>query len=102
MSKKRKTRKEKEQSSRRHNYKTTLISQQTTGVSYTLSAKIKTKTKEADINSHPKLDTNLADDRYLKKDITSIFAATGIVLAVDILLYVLLSTGTIHLNFLGY
>ena len=42
------------------------------------------------------------DAEYLHHDMVSITAASGIVAAFDILLFVLLSTGFIHLHFLGY
>jgi hypothetical protein len=39
------------------------------------------------------------DAEYLKHDMVAITAASGIVAAIDVLLFALLSTGFIHLNF---
>lgn len=44
----------------------------------------------------------LPDFYYQKKDMKSIAAATGIIIAFNILLFTLLSTGVLRLGFLGY
>lgn len=102
MSKKRKTRKEKEMAQKRHAEQIQHIHIQAPTYSIA-NLKPKEETKKAEI---PKIqaDKTVAqkDMAYLKHDMFLISAASGIVAAFDILLFVLLTTGTIHLRFLGY
>lgn len=99
MSKKRKTLKQKKEAVRRHDYQ---ISHNPTGeTSYSVVAS-KSKAEKKENKSVNYVDKKSDSNRHLRKDITSIAAATGIVLAFDVLLLVLLSTGVLHLNFLGY
>ncbi len=97
MSKKRKTRKQKEHASKR------ILSQITHEPSETPSYTVKVAPKKgfvANVKINPPED--LSDAAYLKKDINSISAASGIILASEILLFVLLASGVLKLNFLGY
>lgn len=106
MSKKRKTRKQKELASVRHQVE---IENQTHHIhqeapTYSISslstsepkARIKVDIKPKDSSVEQK------DAEYLKHDITAITAASGIVAAFDVLLFALLTSGFLHLNFLGY
>jgi hypothetical protein len=103
MSKKRKTRKQKEKALTRHQ-----ISDNQAFVSPTYSiSSIKNEkssaytTKTSD--KKPLSDTVAQKDaEYLRHDITSITAASGMIIAFDILLFVLLNAGILHLHFLGY
>lgn len=99
MSKKRKTRKQKEHAVSRHSFHISNTPEAKTSYSVTGLELKKVEKKPENINP---TNSSLADLRYLRKDITSISAAMGIVLAFNILLFVLLSTGVLKLNFLGY
>lgn len=46
--------------------------------------------------------TEQKDTAYLRHDITAITAASGIIIALEVLLFVLLTSGVVKLNFLGY
>lgn len=103
MSKKRKTRKQKEKASIRHQ-----IIDNTTFEApvYSISG-IKIEKASTDTAKTPdrKPLSDIAaqkDAEYLRHDITSITAASGMIIAFDILLFVLLNTGILHLHFLGY
>ncbi len=102
MSKKRKTRKQKETAHLRHSEELHKlhIHQETPTYSIT-TVKAEKKQAEKEI-SHPKESYEEKDIAYLKHDMTAITAASGIVAAFDILLFVLLSTGFLRLHFLGY
>lgn len=97
MSKKRKTRKQKETSVKRHGFQVSQV--EDTGY-YSISG-IHTPKKEEE-KEQKALSIDMSQREYLRKDIISITASTGIILAFDILLFVLLSTGVLHLSFLGY
>jgi len=106
MSKKRKTRKQKELASIRHNVESIKHSLHihSEAPSYSISG-IKTEKAESRIQMPVKpINSTYAqkDAEYLKHDMVSITAASGIVAAFDVLLFALLTTGVIHLNFLGY
>ncbi len=101
MSKKRKTRKQKEIAHLRHIDQIQHI--QVEAPTYTVPD-LKTKEiKKVETKKTP-IETSVAqkDIEYLRHDMVAITAAAGIVGAFDILLFVLLLTRTIHLNFLGY
>ena len=99
MSKKRKTRKQKEDASKRHVTETHIHLEQPT---YSISTATTAKPIITSA-SHVKTSTvNELDTAYLRKDMISIAAASGIILAFDILLFVLLKSGTLRLGFLGY
>lgn len=99
MSKKRKTRSQKEKTMiRREQHVGHKQENAITPISYSVE----------DINVTPKktvakeVQKNPSQVNYLKHDIRTIGLATGIVLAFDILLFTLLWTGTINFGFLGY
>lgn len=106
MSKKRKTRKQKVTASTRHHVEAEIhaphFHQETPTYSISNLAttesvpRVKTVTKQADSSVEQK------DAEYLRHDMVAITAASGIVAAFDVLLFALLTTGFIHLNFLGY
>src|SRR5690349_6807259 len=101
MSKKRKTRKQKEAAHLRHveEVKHVHVAVSPT-YKITIPQNTEAKQEEAPIKS---LDTiEKRDIEYLKHDITAITAASGIVVAFDILLFVILSSGFLRLHFLGY
>lgn len=96
MSKKRKTRKQKEEAQKRH-----ILSSHIHEIEkpvYTISESVKPAKKEVARTTNEDLESN----KFFKKDMTAIIGASGIILAFDILLYILLSTGTVRLGFLGY
>ena len=95
MSKKRKTRKQKEQASVRHQEQIVHIHPEP--AVYSVVSPTKKSEKKTPVASIPKADTE-----YLKLDIVHIASASGIVVAIEILLFVLLTSGTLRLNFLGY
>ncbi len=103
MSKKRKTRKQKETAHIRHTEELRHIHVHTDSPTYSVSG-IKEKKETAEKPSQNReVDTyEQKDIAYLKHDITAITAASGIIVAFDILLFVLLSTGVLRLHFLGY
>lgn len=96
MSKKRKTRKQKEAAKLRHT--TTLPATETSVPVYSVNIK-KSPVRKVETESKSSAQDAVP---FMKKDITSISAASGIILAFDILLFTLLSSGFIKLNFLGY
>lgn len=96
MSKKRKTRKQKERAQLKSI--SIAIEEAQKNQLYSIS-----KTKKAfSTHSLTVKPSNQNDFSYLKKDIVSIASASGIIIAFNILLAVLLFTSTIKLNFLGY
>ena len=102
MSKKRKTRKEKEKATIRHEK---LAEQKTTSpsVSYTVKDISEVTAKKKTAITKVKIPSNDSSQvKYLKHDIRTIYTATGLILAFDILLFTLLSTGVLNLGFLGY
>lgn len=98
MSKKRKTRKQKEQAQNRHFEQVEINLNQP---SYSVSLE---KIKKSSNESRTKKPDILipSEKSYLKKDSISIMAASGIVIAFDLLLFSLLSSGVLKLNLLGY
>ncbi len=101
MSKKRKTRKQKEEAVKRHSQETSHIhiaSAPTYSVSSVTANVASTPARVQRTNSQ----TSLTDYAYLRKDMVSIAAASGIILAFDALLLVLLKSGVLRLGFLGY
>lgn len=100
MSKKRKTRKQKEMSQQRqvehlqHSHNEAPI----------YSVKVSRTEASKNITVKREVETTVAqkDAAYLRHDMVAISASTGIVLAFDILLFVLLNGGALKLNFLGY
>lgn len=100
MSKKRKTRKQKEQATIRHAEQLQHVHIDTPVYSVGVLKAKKTPKSEA-----PKIDTSTFEQKdaaYLRHDIVAITAASGIIVAFNVLLFTLLSTGVIRLNFLGY
>lgn len=101
MSKKRKTRKQKESARMRHTHQIMLEKSETP--LYTVTGITKGSIKKKTISSIKIKSSILSSDlSYLKQDITSITAASGIILAFDAALLILLTTGALRLNFLGY
>ncbi len=100
MSKKRKTRKQKELAHERSLHQVHIqVERPIYSISSESSKKVPVlKTAIAEEKIH--LDMN--EVKYLKHDMRSIAAASGIVAAFDILLFVLLGSGVIHLNIFGY
>lgn len=99
MSKKRKTRKQKEQAKQRHTEFIQHIhvdppTYSLPGITPPKTVKKEAKPVDADRQKNVAV--------FMKKDIVSIASASGIIIAFDILLLVLLSSGTVKLNFLGY
>lgn len=100
MSKKRKTRSQKEKAVLRRDHHVEIAENEVVipTVSYSVS----------DIEQAPKKSVlktqkvELAHHNHLTRDMRTIGTATGIVLAFDILLFTLLSTGVLKLGFLGY
>lgn len=102
MSKKRKTRKQKETAHLRHSEELHKLHIHQEAPTYSITA-LKTANKQEKKENMPlKESYEQKDIAYLKHDITAITAASGIVAAFDILLFVLLSTGFLRLHFLGY
>lgn len=102
MSKKRKTRKQKEVAQSRHSEELQKHHVHIEPTTYSITS-LKTEKKVSAIETTQVKETFEQKDMvYLKHDITAITAASGIVAAFDILLIALLSTGVLHLNLLGY
>lgn len=100
MSKKRKTRKQKEHAHLRQSEIVETIHIDTP--TYTVAGLKNTVVKPQKAVIERDLSTTQKDQIYLKHDITAITAASGIIVALDILLFTLLSTGVFKLSFLGY
>lgn len=97
MSKKRKTRKQKEQTSKK------IVTRVMHELPETPTYTVKVTPKKASAGSvKMNIAENLSDAIYLRRDIISITSASGIILAFEILLFVLLASGVLKLNFLGY
>jgi hypothetical protein len=95
MSKKRKTRQQKETASKRHEEQLSHVHVE--APIYKISG-IKTVNKPKTIAP----TYNNSDLVYLRRDFRLIIAASGIIVALEILLFVLLNTNVLNLNFLGY
>lgn len=95
MSKKRKTRRQKELAIKRHIH----YSESANITSY--SVEKPKKELKTTISNNKNLFKN-EDMLYLRKDMISIGFASGIVVAFNILLFTILATGVVRLNFLGY
>ena len=102
MSKKRKTRKQKENSAVRLEHQHTHV--HIDSPVYSISGITPLDIKKATPLTVKSKDSTVAqkDAAYLKHDMIAITAASGIVAAFDILLFVLLTTGNLQLHFLGY
>lgn len=102
MPKKRKTRKQKEIAQQRHIEQLTHTHTHIEAPVY--SVKINSSEKNQATVAKKGVETTVEqkDAAYLRHDMVAISAATGIVLACDILLFVLLNGGMLKLNFLGY
>jgi hypothetical protein len=101
MTKTRKTRKQKEESSKRRIEQVQHLHVHTDSPTYTITG-ISTKKAQPDVAKKEYSSAEQADAAYLRHDIISITAASGIILAFDALLLILLASNTLHLNFLGY
>lgn len=102
MSKKRKTRKQKKTANLRHSeelYNLHIHQETPTYSITTLKTEKKPSEKEVPLTKESYQQKDIA---YLKHDITAITAASGIILAFDILLFTALSSGILRLHFLGY
>lgn len=99
MAKKRKTKEQKEKAASRKLHQLE-NSNSSTNV-YSIDRSILSTTKKEKISDKVESSSD-KDQQYLRHDIFAISAASGIVIAFDILLFVMLSTGVIKLNFLGY
>lgn len=100
MSKKRKTRKQKEHAHLRQSEIVETIHIDTP--TYTVAGLKNTAIKPRETATQKDLTATQKDQIYLQHDITAITAASGIIVALDILLFTLLSTGILKLSFLGY
>jgi hypothetical protein len=104
MSKKRKTRKQKEAASLRHTQEIQHVHVHAEAPTYSIT-NIKPESNKVIIPAPQRKEDTTVEEKdaaYLRHDIFAITAASGIVIAFDVLLLVLLSTGLLHLNFLGY
>lgn len=103
MSKKRKTRKQKETAHIRHSEEIQKLHIHQKAPIYSVTA-LKTMDEKLETKRTVSINESYEqkDIAYLKHDIAAITAASGIVAAFDILLFVLLSTGFLRLHFLGY
>lgn len=99
MSKKRKTRNQKEKTMIRHKQH---VENSMENVIAPVSYSVKDINVAAKKPATKELEKNSSQFNYLKHDIRTIGLATGIVLAFDVLLFTLLSTGVLNLGFLGY
>lgn len=97
MSKKRKTRKQKETAALRHN---TFQERKVETPIYSING-IAIQEKEV-TKAFIKESSSQKDNAYLRHDITLITAASGIIVAFDFLLFILLTRGVIHLSVFGY
>jgi hypothetical protein len=102
MSKKRKTRKQKEIAHLRHSEEIQKLHTHIEAPTYSVIGLKAEKISAIKENLQIKETFEQKDIAYLKHDITAITAASGIVAAFDILLFVLLTTGVLRLHFLGY
>ena len=104
MSKKRKTRKQKEVASLRHNQQIQNVHVHADAPTYSIKdiKPEKDKTIIPAVLKKEETTVEQKDAAYLRHDMFAITAASGIIASFDILLFVLLTTGVIHLNFLGY
>ncbi len=100
MSKKRKTRKQKEIASTRHLSEQAHTHSETQ--TYSLDVLPKGIVKPLATTTKSSESISKANLSYLKHDMISIAGASGIILAFDVLLLVLLKSGAIRLGFLGY
>lgn len=104
MSKKRKTRKQKEAAHIRHSEELHRLHTHTEMPTYSISG-LSSERKVSEKIHKPTEEIQTFEQKdiaYLKHDITAITAASGIIVAFDILLFVVLSTGVLRLHFLGY
>lgn len=105
MSKKRKTKKQKQTAHIRHSeelHRLHLHAEQAPTYSIP-SVKREAVTVESKEEKGKEVQTfEQKDIAYLKHDMAAITAASGIIVAFDILLFVLLSSNVINLHFLGY
>lgn len=103
MSKKRKTRQQKVIAAARHTEHAHIhVDTPTYSIANLKPSLVASETTKEPLKS--RVDTTVAqkDAAYLRHDMVAITAASGIVTAFDILLFVLLTTGVLHLRFLGY
>jgi uncharacterized ion transporter superfamily protein YfcC len=100
MPKKRKTRKQKEITQQRHIDQLTHSHIEAPVYSVKINPSEKNQATVAKKGAETTVEQK--DAAYLRHDMVAISAATGIVLACDILLFVLLNGGMVKLNFLGY
>lgn len=100
MSKKRKTRSQKEKTMQRREHQAEIVEKEIKipAVSYSVKD-IATPTNKRVQKESPQ---EIVRDNHLFKDMRTIGAATGMIIAFDILLFTLLSTGALKLGFLGY
>lgn len=104
MSKKRKTRKQKETAHIRHSEELQRLHLHAESPTYSIPLIKKEKIiPEPNGEKVKELETyEQKDIAYLKHDMSAITAASGIIVAFDILLFVLLSSNVLQLHFLGY
>ena len=100
MPKKRRTRKQKEIAQQRHIQQ--LTQPHAEAPVYSVKINSPKNNQTAIVKKVTETTVEQKDAAYLKHDMVAISAATGIVLACDILLFVLLNGGMLKLNFLGY
>ncbi len=99
MPHKRKTRKEKEKATLRRTSSNMTV-KSTNLPTYTLpKASMASKTQKEEVDTTSESSGSAI---YLKHDIRNIIAAGGMVIAFDLVLYLLLSRGLIRLPFFGY
>lgn len=104
MSKKRKTRKQKELAAKRKTNITTVANQIDLSPIYKIEKIERAEKAEKDetVEKKPNRTLEKGDVAYLKKDVRHIIAATGIIVSLDILIFVLLNTGVVRLPMFGY
>lgn len=100
MSKKRKTRKQKERAVLHKETQHEHLHIPVSAPTYTIE--VAQTTSKVENTKTPDKSALDKDVEYLKQDIVKIAGASGIILAFDILLFVLLNSGTLKLHFLGY
>ena len=98
MSKKRKTRKQKETAALRHNF---IQADKLEMPVYSIK-NITIKKKEILPEPFTRESVSQRDTAYLRHDIALITAASGIIIAFDLLLFALLTRGVIRLPIFGY
>jgi hypothetical protein len=102
MPRKHKTRKQREKTPKAIINQVEPIHQHSQPTTYTISVPQASNLNSRTSKSVSSSDFEKADAAYLRHDMVSIAKATGVIVAFNLILFTLLSTGVIKLNFLGY